>query len=89
MNMASTSVVSAWPWHTEGLRSHCNMPPSKVPEMILAVGRAVLPAGAGKFEFAGPAPVVTALVVVTDLVVVVAVVVLVLIVVAGAVVLAC
>lgn len=42
------------------------MPPSKVPEMILAVGRAVLPAGDGNTEFAGPEPavVVAALVVV-------------------------
>jgi hypothetical protein len=72
MNMASSSPVSVCPWHTTGFLSHLNIPPSKVPEINLAVGRAVVPAEAGNWVAAPPpaAEVVAAFVVVVDLVVV-------------------
>ena len=56
--------------------SHLNIPPSKVPEISFAVGRAVVPAEAGNWVGTPPpaAEVVAAFVVVVDLVVVLVVV---------------
>src|SRR4051812_23730157 len=48
MNMASSSPVSVCSAQTLGFRSYLTIPPSKVPEMTLAVGRVVEPAEAGR-----------------------------------------
>ena len=77
MKMVSASPVSVCPWQTSAeVRCHLAIPPSKTPEMTVAVANLVSPVAAGKTEVAlvgvppigGGAVVVAALLVVVGLV---------------------